>query len=176
MSILRCPKCSNTLRPIEDGGVDFERCSGCNGQWYDHMVLEAAFKKWLPARHVGNVDDFMNPHASRSTELPCPRCPEKLLEVAQAGVTVEWCQGCRGLYLDEGELGRIRQWRRSNFVADMGKVARRAAEVAAEMPFESRIPLERAPFDLLLWLRHRGEPVDDEEKNAYQHWLETGEH
>lgn len=39
--------------------------------------------------------------------LICPNCGAPLTERAWAGVTVDACPGCRGLWMDRGELGQI---------------------------------------------------------------------
>jgi len=39
--------------------------------------------------------------------MNCPVCDEKLREVEKHGVTVDICPGCKGVWLDRGELDRI---------------------------------------------------------------------
>jgi Zn-finger nucleic acid-binding protein len=37
----------------------------------------------------------------------CPVCDERLREVERFGVTVDICPGCKGVWLDRGELERL---------------------------------------------------------------------
>lgn len=40
--------------------------------------------------------------------LCCPKCGTKLEEAALEGVTVDICPGCHGVWLDEGELEKLK--------------------------------------------------------------------
>jgi uncharacterized protein len=37
----------------------------------------------------------------------CPKCGAEMRAYERRGVTVEQCVGCRGIYLDKGELERL---------------------------------------------------------------------
>lgn len=37
----------------------------------------------------------------------CPRCQGELFEVVKQGVTIDHCSGCKGIWLDQGELAKI---------------------------------------------------------------------
>lgn len=37
----------------------------------------------------------------------CPRCQGELLEVVKHGVTIDLCSECKGIWLDQGELGKV---------------------------------------------------------------------
>jgi uncharacterized protein len=52
-----------------------------------------------PVRRAGTV-----PHMS---ELVCPKCQSPMRSYERNGVTVDQCTGCRGLFLDRGELERL---------------------------------------------------------------------
>ena len=39
--------------------------------------------------------------------LTCPKCREPMESYERNGVTVDQCTGCRGLFLDRGELERL---------------------------------------------------------------------
>jgi uncharacterized protein len=41
--------------------------------------------------------------------MQCPVCDEKLREVEKYGVMVDICPGCKGVWLDRGELEKIAQ-------------------------------------------------------------------
>jgi len=48
---------------------------------------------------------WSNPAAP--AELACPRCGAPMRALERAGVHVDQCRGCAGLFLDRGELQRI---------------------------------------------------------------------
>ena len=39
--------------------------------------------------------------------MRCPNCGNRMRSHERSGVTVEECKGCRGVYLDRGELERL---------------------------------------------------------------------
>ena len=41
------------------------------------------------------------------TELTCPKCQSPMRSYERNGVTVDQCTGCRGVFLDRGELERL---------------------------------------------------------------------
>ena len=40
-------------------------------------------------------------------ELTCPKCQSPMRSYERNGVTVDQCSGCRGVFLDRGELERL---------------------------------------------------------------------
>jgi uncharacterized protein len=40
-------------------------------------------------------------------ELVCPKCQSEMRSYERNGVTVDQCTGCRGVFLDRGELERL---------------------------------------------------------------------
>jgi Zn-finger nucleic acid-binding protein len=41
------------------------------------------------------------------SELVCPKCESPMRTYERSGVTVDQCSGCRGVFLDRGELERL---------------------------------------------------------------------
>jgi uncharacterized protein len=41
------------------------------------------------------------------TDLTCPKCQSPMRSYERSGVTVDQCTGCRGVFLDRGELERL---------------------------------------------------------------------
>ncbi|MBI3299935.1 MAG: DUF4178 domain-containing protein [Elusimicrobia bacterium] len=92
---MNCPACRAPLetRRFEDGTeVDF--CPACHGVWYDlaDMSLTVAVAGEGP------------------TERLCPRDGQQLVRGAAAGtiVTADRCPACGGLWLDAGEVQKLR--------------------------------------------------------------------
>ena len=40
-------------------------------------------------------------------DLTCPKCQSPMRSYERSGVTVDQCTGCRGVFLDRGELERL---------------------------------------------------------------------
>jgi uncharacterized protein len=52
-----------------------------------------------PRRRAGTVP--------RMSELVCPKCDSPMRSYERNGVTIDQCTGCRGMFLDRGELERL---------------------------------------------------------------------
>jgi Zn-finger nucleic acid-binding protein len=46
-------------------------------------------------------------HSQEDTIMKCPVCDESLREVQKHGVSIDICPGCKGIWLDRGELEKI---------------------------------------------------------------------
>jgi uncharacterized protein len=52
-----------------------------------------------PVRRAGTV--------SPMSELVCPKCESPMRSYERSGITIDQCTGCRGVFLDRGELERL---------------------------------------------------------------------
>ncbi|MFP4028426.1 MAG: zf-TFIIB domain-containing protein [Candidatus Brocadiia bacterium] len=107
---MRCPKCKNIeLEELElsQSNVMIDRCPTCWGLWFDGGELEQALK--MPETAISE------PQEGEETALDCPRCGGQLfsLHFPHTDITVEVCENCRGMWLDDGEFPRIRAWHES---------------------------------------------------------------
>ena len=109
---LVCPKCGTGLsqREVEVLGpnVHVDVCPDCKGMWFDDGEL----RKVLRDRRV---EARMVPIAvgREAGSLECPRCGSTM-DLRQAeDVVVDACPGCRGLWLDMGELGSLEAFARA---------------------------------------------------------------
>lgn len=46
-----------------------------------------------------------SPAAKGAFWMVCPKCGTKMIEVDRAGIKIDECPGCRGVFFDAGELG-----------------------------------------------------------------------
>lgn len=90
--------------------------------------------------------------------MNCPVCSEKMKTIERLGVEIEICPGCKGVWLDSGELDKL-------LALDDGEDAPQAAE-AVDMPTEA--PTEPAPAKDA---KHGSvyDPVPDEMPSEYKH-------
>ena len=109
-----CPACHRTLRSMNAGGVNVDVCSdGCGGIWFDQYE----FKKFDEPNEVAGaalLDVWRDPdvRVDTSRRYRCTKCPDSVLmrhfSSAKQAVVVDECPTCAGVWLDLGELRKIR--------------------------------------------------------------------
>lgn len=106
---MKCPKCNTeSLREFFVQGVPVDRCSSCNGNWFDARELSqllAEDAKQVALLRRGSIKD----EAGGKKGL-CPRDASDLLRVYSAidrSVILDACAECRGIWLDGGEFDKL---------------------------------------------------------------------
>lgn len=94
MTARTCPGCSAQMRPFPAGKVELDRCTFCSGLWFDGGELEALLGRKLPATLDPDV----------ITSRRCPADQTSMQAAVVAGLRVEFCTQCHGVFLDDGEL------------------------------------------------------------------------
>ena len=112
---MRCPACLHPLRRFKAGTVTLDGCDGgCGGIWFDHREL-AKVNRQHPDPDAQIADLSFNPavRVHDDDTRQCPKCDdvtlEKKLHCLGSGVIMDVCPKCKGLWLDRGELGKIRE-------------------------------------------------------------------
>ncbi len=110
-----CPACSTRLTEEKVGDVVVDVCKlGCGGIWFDNWELD---KLDEPHEHAGEMllDVEVAPGivVDHSKRRQCPRCNgvtmmRHFFSVKREVVVVDECAACAGIWLDVGELKRIR--------------------------------------------------------------------
>ena len=112
---MNCPACGHSLGRRSAGGVDVDVCDGgCGGIWFDHFELgkldessESAGEALLAVRRDPGV--VVDP----AERYRCPKCTDDVVLMrhfwsVKREVTIDECPECGGIFLDVGELARIR--------------------------------------------------------------------
>ncbi len=105
---MKCPKCRKQEMESETyEGVEVERCPACKGLYLDRGELLKLIRE-----EQGNVADKLkfSPTSDMMDALPahCPRCEQDMIAAAApGGVSVNLCQRCAAIFLDQGELATI---------------------------------------------------------------------
>jgi Zn-finger nucleic acid-binding protein len=92
-------------------GVLLDFCPPCHGIWLDGGELEAL--RAGRARHSEELAEQEQAENEREESRAvtvlglCPRCQRELMVMTVGGVEVDRCQGCGGMYFDQGELPAI---------------------------------------------------------------------
>ncbi len=108
---MNCVRCNHAMEKTELRGVLLDHCRACRGVWLDAGELEDLAVGWgrsserLVAQRAAEADA----EGARRVHTAglCPRCDAALLATSLAGVEVDRCRRCRGLYFDGGELGIV---------------------------------------------------------------------
>lgn len=106
---MQCPKCKSpmeekTLSTLQ-GGVTVDRCTGCQGLWFDIGEAEALREKWM-SEYVDSGDPEVGRKHNEIREIGCPRCGKEMQALAdpvQKHIQYEACDE-HGMYFDAGEF------------------------------------------------------------------------
>ncbi len=112
---LDCPRCKSSLvkRTIKEvqHSIEVDHCDDCGGTWFDESELESI-------EHVSKPTVWEIRRIPRSIDqlagLYCPTCEDHPL-MAKAEhdrdqkVILDFCDSCKGIWLDKGELEAIQE-------------------------------------------------------------------
>mgnify|MGYP001263651782 CR=1 FL=1 len=109
---MKCPRCKaiklNT-KVLER--VEIDECPSCKGIWFDQDELRQTKDNFDSDLNWMDFDIWKNRDKFKTTEhpAPCPRCEKSMLAIdyAHSGVEIDYCQHCKGVWLDGGEFGKI---------------------------------------------------------------------
>ena len=100
---MQCPKCPSPMNAVTHDGITVQRCSGCQGLWFnaaDHEALRGAADTIDTGTAAGT--------GQAAAKLPCPTCANSTLidmvDAAQPHIHFESCPVCHGRFFDAGEF------------------------------------------------------------------------
>ena len=103
---MRCPKCRADMEQVDYEGTEIDRCTICNGIWFDAGEIEVLKDKQAAAAiDIGDV--AVGKQSNDTDGYQCPRCSGAMVKVVdprQTHIWYETCSSCKGSYLDAGEL------------------------------------------------------------------------
>lgn len=106
---MKCPKCkSETLVEFKVEEVAVDRCSSCDGIWFDAQELSELLAE--DARKVASLRRGSAHEELDGKKGNCPRDATELLRVFSAvdkTVVLDACPDCRGIWLDGGEFEKL---------------------------------------------------------------------
>jgi len=124
---MRCPKCRADMEVIEFDGTEIDRCTICNGIWFDAGEIEIMRSKNAAAA-IDTGDAATGKKANALDEYQCPRCSGAMVRVVdpqQRHIWYETCSSCNGSYLDAGELLDLSKVTIADFFKDLVTPERR---------------------------------------------------
>jgi len=106
---MKCPKCmTETLSEFSVEEVAVDRCSACDGIWFDAQELNRLLAE--DARQVASLSRGGENELADGKKGYCPRDGAKLMRVYSAvdrAVIIDACAECRGIWLDGGEFKKL---------------------------------------------------------------------
>jgi Zn-finger nucleic acid-binding protein len=103
-----CPKCRQAFSRETLHGIPVQACAACRGIWFDRDEIHAYLGQALQACGLPPALATLREIEPVPTELKCPACNEPWLKSIQPyDVEIEQCSGCRGVFLDPGEIELI---------------------------------------------------------------------
>ena len=110
-SDLICPKCDDKLETQSFCDIEFKRCAGCQGLWFDvlekdHLVaIEGSESIDLGSSEVGS-------QYSEQRDIACPKCNVDMIAMIdkdQFHIRYESCPTCYGTFFDAGEFRDLKE-------------------------------------------------------------------
>lgn len=102
---MQCPKCGSECEEVSapEGVVD--RCSNCQGLWFDNMEHED-LKPHAALVDIGDAEK--GAQFNIIDRIFCPRCPSspliRMVDPQQPHIWFESCTTCYGRFYDAGEF------------------------------------------------------------------------
>lgn len=121
---LTCTGCRAELEPVELDGIPAEVCTGCRATWLSTDAFWALFREHQPNALV----EELLIHNDGSPRQRCPRCKKMMSQAWLDFLELETCEGCRGLWLERGELARALAYEVGHEVLEVVRIAERARE------------------------------------------------
>jgi Zn-finger nucleic acid-binding protein len=109
--LMQCPRCDANLTSCEFGATTIDGCSGCGGLWFDSQELNKLTRDpGVALMEVERTFDHALFASESEGDMQCPRCRRPLREFSfphTPDVRLDACPECRGIWVDDGELGTI---------------------------------------------------------------------
>lgn len=102
---IECPKCGHGMEEVTYGEVTIDRCTNCQGLWFDTGEAEQLKSKWMgEALDIGNADEGKKWDAV--DDIACPRCGNNMVKTSDPKQTHIWYEMCaeHGIFMDAGEF------------------------------------------------------------------------
>lgn len=112
---MNCPACQRPLRRFKAGTVTLDGCDGgCGGIWFDHRELAKVNRNHPdPDANIADLGCAPDIRVHDDDIRECPKCNaialEKKLYSLGSGVVMDCCPKCKSVWLDRGELEKIRE-------------------------------------------------------------------
>jgi PAT family beta-lactamase induction signal transducer AmpG len=116
---MRCPKCRADMDQVVHHDVEVDRCTLCNGIWFDAGEIEQLkLKTKKAAALIDTGDAAAGKQRNTIDDYRCPRCSGtmiKMVDPEQRHIWYEKCSDCHGSFFDAGEFRDLAERTISDF-------------------------------------------------------------
>ncbi|MDH3348066.1 MAG: zf-TFIIB domain-containing protein [Desulfobulbaceae bacterium] len=103
---MNCPKCDAVMEAVEYNSVEVDRCTNCQGIWFDMLEAEQ-LKDIKGAESIDIGDQKVGKEYNKIDKVNCPKCKtlmSKMVDNDQPHIWYEACGVCYGVFFDAGEF------------------------------------------------------------------------
>ncbi len=103
---MQCPKCQSTMETVEFSGIAVDRCTACQGMWFDG-VEHRDLKKVKGSETLDTGSASVGKENDEITDILCPKCGIVMTskrDEYQTHIRYETCPNSHGVYFDAGEF------------------------------------------------------------------------
>lgn len=104
-----CPCCAVPLSPQALHGQQVDRCDACGGLYFDAGELESVVELvgWYSAVRLDEADIDSAWDREPARALACPVHGVAMHKHDLAGLVLDQCPRCQGIWLDDGEVAAL---------------------------------------------------------------------
>lgn len=113
-----CPKCQSEMEKVTFENVQVDRCTGCEGIWFD-MLEHEDLKKLKGSEAIDTGDPEKGEEFSRMDRIDCPTCRTRMIRMVDnrnPHIWYESCAVCYGVYFDAGEFTDFKKFSLGSFL------------------------------------------------------------
>lgn len=106
---MNCPKCNAEMKIVKYDYVQVDKCTHCNGIWFDVMEQEDLLQL-KGSESIDSNDILSKPDTNTNQPIICPKCNVKMLvmhDIIQNHIEFEKCGSCHGIFLDANEFSDL---------------------------------------------------------------------
>src|SRR5262245_58277329 len=118
---MNCPKCISPMVKVTFAGVQVDRCTDCQGLFFDEFEKEE-LKKMKGADSVDIGDAKVGREFNKVDHIYCPRCGSlmiRMVDLEQPHIWFEHCTVCGGSFYDDGEIEDMKNHTLLDFFRDL---------------------------------------------------------
>ena len=121
MIFMNCSKCSSPMVKVTFAGIEVDRCSGCQGLFFDEFEKEQ-LQKIKGAGAIDSGGAKAGREFNKVDRINCPRCSSRMIrmvDIDQPHIWFEHCTVCGGSFFDAGEFRDLAHQTIADFFKDL---------------------------------------------------------
>lgn len=123
---MNCPKCNAAMGAVKFKDVEVDRCSSCEGLWFDLLEHEDLKKLKGAAGAVDTGQASLGERMDATRRIDCPKCHTRMISVHvpdQPHIVIETCTVCDGVFMDAGEFTDFAHYTLADFLKSFRNTA-----------------------------------------------------